>query len=311
MLIRTGVTYGDWIISMGTLSNGQSDLVCSVLPWFNDQTQRKWTIWNFYWQAMQSQKFLELAIWDKSGKEKFCCAAWINLERKIWRPYVIINIKLEFLLHSGQVMPLNSSGLINFLIIVANLVNVLKQVSKQGDVQKILKLYLTGNKLPQIINGLWWFNCDDKDEQRLNLIRFDTWKFVDEAFSNIKGFQLQNKTGQHNHFMFADVSDTMCAVVYPHSQTKENSVDLSIEVWKCSVARLRHFSIPRLELQVAFMWVTLKEQKIKEHETKIHSCSGWSDSTAVLQWRQSSHRKQIFVANPISEILDKNDISQW
>ena len=119
--------------------------------------------------------------------------------------------------------------------------------------KKILKLYLTGAKLLQVINGLWWFNFDDRDEERLNLIRFDTWTFVHEAFSNIKGFQLQNKTGQQELFMFADVSETMCAVLYPHSQTKGNSLDLSIEIRKSSVAHMRHFLIPRLELQAAFI----------------------------------------------------------
>ena len=99
--------------------------------------------------------------------------------------------------------------------------------------------------------------------------------------------------------MFADASeDTMCAVAYLRSQPKEYSADLAFVIGKCRVAPMRHLSIPQLELQAAVMAVRLKEQIVKEHEMRINSCSFWSDSTTVLQWIHSSHRKQqVFVAN--------------
>ena len=60
------------------------------------------------------------------------------------------------------------------------------------------------------------------------------------------------------------------------------------------------------------MAVRLEEQIVKEHEMKINSCSFCSDSTTVLQWIPSSHRKQqVFVANRAAEILDTTDVSQW
>ena len=70
--------------------------------------------------------------------------------------------------------------------------------------------------------------------------------------------------------------------------------------------------IPRLELQAAVMAVRLKEHIVKEHESKIRSCNLWTESTTVLQWIHSSHRKQqMFVANRVAEILDSTDVSQW
>ena len=75
---------------------------------------------------------------------------------------------------------------------------------------------------------------------------------------------------------------------------------------------MRHPSIPRLELQAAVMAVRLKEPIVKEHETKIHSCNLWTDSTTVLQWIHSSHRKQqVFVAIRGAEILDTTNVSRW
>ena len=74
--------------------------------------------------------------------------------------------------------------------------------------------------------------------------------------------------------MFADASeDTMCAVAYLCSKPKEYSADLAFVIGKCRVAPMQHISIPRLELQAAVMAVRLKEQIVKEHETKIHSCN--------------------------------------
>ena len=112
--------------------------------------------------------------------------------------------------------------------------------------------------------------------------------------------------------MFADASeDTMCAAAYLRSKPREYSADLAFVIGKCRVAPMRHFSIPRLELQAAVMAVRLKEQIVKEHESKIHSSNFWTDSITVLQWIHSSHRKQqVFVANRVAEILATTNVSQ-
>ena len=75
---------------------------------------------------------------------------------------------------------------------------------------------------------------------------------------------------------------------------------------------MRHLSVPRLELQAAVTAVRLKEQLVKEYEMKINNGSFWLDSTTVLQWVHSSHRKQqIFVAKRVAAILDTSNVSQW
>ena len=104
----------------------------------------------------------------------------------------------------------------------------------------------------------------------------------------------------------------MCAVAYLRSQPKKYSADLAFVIGKCRRAPMRHLSIPRLELQAAVTAVRLKEQIVKEHEMTINSCSFWSESTTVLPWIHSSHRKQqVFVANRVAQILDTTDVSRW
>ena len=104
----------------------------------------------------------------------------------------------------------------------------------------------------------------------------------------------------------------MSAMAYQSSQPKKYPADLAFVIGESTVTPMRHLSIPRLELQAAVMAVRLKEQIVKEHEMKINSCSFCSDSTTVLQWIHSSHRKQqVFVANRLADILDTTDVSQW
>ena len=160
-------------------------------------------------------------------------------------------------------------------------------------------------------NGQHWDNSVEPNEEE----GFLKWKAqlpeVKETSIDRKYFSTaKDKWELH---LFADASeDTMCAVAYLRSQPKQYSADLAFVIGKCRVAPMRHLSIPRLEQQAAVMAVRLKEQIVKEHKSKIYKCNFWTDSTTVLQWIHSSHRKQqVFVANRVAENLDTTNVSQW
>ena len=160
-------------------------------------------------------------------------------------------------------------------------------------------------------NGQHWDNEVEPSEEEEFLRWKEQFPIVAETSIDRRYFNRErDKTEIH---VFADASeDTMCAVAYLRSQPKEYSAELAFVIGKCRVAPMRHLSIPRLELQAAVMAVRFKEQIVKEHEMRMNSCSFWSDSTTVLQWIHSSHRKQqVFVVNRVAEILDTTDISQW
>ena len=160
-------------------------------------------------------------------------------------------------------------------------------------------------------NGQDWDKSVEPNEEEEFLKRKD--QLPEVAETSIDRRYISTAKDKWELHVFADASeDTMCAVAHLRSKPKEYSADLAFVIGKCSVQPMRHFSIPSLELQAAVMAVRLKKQIVKEHETKIHSCNFWTDSTTVLQWIYSSHRnQQVFVENRVAEILDTTHVSQW
>ena len=119
-------------------------------------------------------------------------------------------------------------------------------------------------------NGQHWDNSVEPNEEE----GFLKWKAqlpeVAENSIDRRYFSIA-KDKWELHVFFGASEDTMCAVAYLPSKPKEHSANLTFVIGKCRVAPMRQFSIPRLELQAAVMAVRLKEQIVKEHETKIQS----------------------------------------
>ena len=95
---------------------------------------------------------------------QFYGAAWSILEKKFWRPDVIIDAQLERHCKAIQVKPHNSTGLISFSIIVSKFVNVLKKYKQVGDLQPSSKLYMALDKQPHGLKDKCFFCVGDKDE---------------------------------------------------------------------------------------------------------------------------------------------------
>ena len=77
---------------------------------------------------------------------------------------MIIDAQLESFRKAGQVKPHDSTGLIIFSVIVSNIVNVLKEYKQIDDLQSSATLYMTVDKLPQVLKENWCFYVDDKHE---------------------------------------------------------------------------------------------------------------------------------------------------
>ncbi|XP_055612959.1 uncharacterized protein LOC129759515 [Uranotaenia lowii] len=113
--------------------------------------------------------------------------------------------------------------------------------------------------------------------------------------------------------IFADASeDAYAAVAYFRISINSKEYKCTLVASKTKVAPLRHWSIPRLELQAAVLAARL-ETFIKEgHTLQIHRTVFWSDSSTVLAWIRSDHRRySSFVACRVSEILSTTSIADW
>lgn len=81
---------------------------------------------------------------------------------------------------------------------------------------------------------------------------------------------------------------------------------------KAKVAPLKHLSIPRLALEAAVLGARLLHNVHASHTYKIGECFLWTDSSTVLAWIHSGHRKyKQFVAHRIGEILSLTHPESW
>lgn len=111
---------------------------------------------------------------------------------------------------------------------------------------------------------------------------------------------------------FSDASkDGFGAAIYLRSQD-ENVVDFALVMAKARVAPIHQLTIPKLELQGALMGSRLIEYCRREMTLDVAAVYFWCDATTVLRWLHSSHHRYTpFVANRVSEILEKSKAEQW
>ena len=92
----------------------------------------------------------------------------------------------------------------------------------------------------------------------------------------------------------------------------DDGVELSFVTGKCRIAPLKKQTILKLELQAALYSVRLRKLITEGRNIQIKAVSLWTDSMSVLQWLDSSHKKQkLFVANRNGQTLDQVTIDEW
>ncbi|XP_075248374.1 uncharacterized protein LOC142341333 [Convolutriloba macropyga] len=113
--------------------------------------------------------------------------------------------------------------------------------------------------------------------------------------------------------IFTDASEvTMCIVAYPQVQATLKLTYVMFYYLKCRVAPTRHTTILKLRHQAAVYGVRLRRQILREHDVNLDKIYHWTDSSTVLLWLQSAHKKQhVFVANKAAEILENSSMDQW
>ncbi|XP_062713808.1 uncharacterized protein LOC134290646 [Aedes albopictus] len=144
-----------------------------------------------------------------------------------------------------------------------------------------------------------WVDCFDQ----LNTVRIPRCYFS-TAFSNNA-----NRLEVH---VFVDASETAyCCVVY-FRLVSESGIQVALVGSKSRVAPLKTLSIPRLELKAAVLGAQYLQSVLSNHELPVSKRYLWTDSTTVLAWILSDHRRfQKFVAVRVGEILTLSNPQDW
>ena len=71
--------------------------------------------------------------------------------------------------------------------------------------------------------------------------------------------------------------DTICAKDYTECSPKEYLTEILLEIGNCGVALMRYTSVPHIQLGAGVIALILKDQIVKKHQTKIQSCSFWTE----------------------------------
>ncbi|XP_058811174.1 uncharacterized protein LOC131676064 [Topomyia yanbarensis] len=120
-----------------------------------------------------------------------------------------------------------------------------------------------------------------------------------------KNYELQAHT-------FVDASDVAysCAVYF--RIVLNNSIKMVLVGAKSKVAPIKTLSTPRLELKAAILGLRFVTTLLENHTLAVSERFFWSDSTRVLAWIRSDHRRfPKFVSVRIGEILTSSEPHEW
>ncbi|XP_062716211.1 uncharacterized protein LOC134291877 [Aedes albopictus] len=112
--------------------------------------------------------------------------------------------------------------------------------------------------------------------------------------------------------IFVDASDIAYSCVVYFRLLHEGRVQTALVGAKSKVAPIKTLSTPRLELKAAVLGVRFVAAMLEYHSLPVCSRFFWSDSTTVLAWIRSDHRKfHKFVSVRVGEILTLSEPQEW
>ncbi|XP_055604514.1 uncharacterized protein LOC129752769 [Uranotaenia lowii] len=151
---------------------------------------------------------------------------------------------------------------------------------------------------------------------------FEKWQRWTDQFEHVSKLRIprcyfDKVTRVHYQQMelhiFVDASeDAYAAAGYFRIPSGPGMFECTLVAAKNKVAPLKHWSIPRLELQAAVTGARLRKFISDGHSVAAQRVVYWSDSSTVLAWIRSDHRRfSQFVACRVGEILSSTNVSEW
>ncbi|XP_062714917.1 uncharacterized protein LOC134291324 [Aedes albopictus] len=194
---------------------------------------------------------------------------------------------------------------------------VLKVIMSLFDPLGLVAFFLVHGKI--LMQDVWASGIDW--DQKINDQVFIRWRQWISYFPQLDTMQIprcyfsspfpKNFDRLEIHIL-VDASDSAYACVAYYRLETENGIQMAFICAKTKVAPLKVLSIPRLELKAAILGVRMLESIRGYHTYAINRRVLWSDSSTVLAWIKSEHRRyNKFVAVRIGEILTTTDIEEW
>lgn len=193
--------------------------------------------------------------------------------------------------------------------------NIFSEIAKIFDPLGLLNPVIVVAKL--IMQSLWklQLNWDESVPVEVSTI----WSTFIKQLPALNGVSVnrhvlkQSASDVHIHG-FCDASEKAYgACIYVRSTDTSGSVKTSLYCAKSKVAPIKNIqTIPRLELCAALLLANLYNAVTKSMHVQVGKTFLWTDSTIALCWiRSQPHILKTFVANRVSEIQSKTDISCW
>lgn len=169
-----------------------------------------------------------------------------------------------------------------------------------------------------LVQEVWKIGCDWDDEVPQEVFaKWAQWMNALKGINNLRiprcySAHITNATEIQLH-VFADASEVAFAACgYWRIKRNDGGYDVLFVTGKTRCAPAKLLSIPRLELQAAVLATRLRSSIESCHELEISRVCFWSDSTTVLSWISSDHRRyKPFVGHRIAEILETTKESDW
>ncbi|XP_055543223.1 uncharacterized protein LOC129728792 [Wyeomyia smithii] len=194
---------------------------------------------------------------------------------------------------------------------------VLSCVMSMFDPQGLLSPFTVFGRM--LIQDLWRTGCDwDDPVDDRSHEKWTRWTKVLPQIAAIKvprsyfGVSKLSEVKKIQLHIITDASKGALGCVAYFRAIVEGNVRCVLVASRVKVAPLKPVSIPRLELQAAVIGARLASAVRKNHFFDIETQFFWSDSTTVLSWIRSDHRRyKEYVGHRVGEILSISRLPEW
>ncbi|XP_055622547.1 uncharacterized protein LOC129766115 [Toxorhynchites rutilus septentrionalis] len=204
----------------------------------------------------------------------------------------------------NEVKTVHSRGGFKMRHFLSNKAEVLRGIGEVADAEsKNLSLERAG--IVESVLGMKWLPGDDVFTYSF-VMRDDLKRILEEDLVPTK------REGVKVIHIFCDASEAAFSCAAYFRVKLDSEIQVAFIGSKTKVAPLKTISIPRLELNAAVLGTRFLETLQSYHSLPVPWRFLWSDSSTVLSWICSEHRRyNKFIAVRVGEILSSTDQIEW